>query len=339
MTKKPLLTYILIIINLVVFIAIEWVGDTTNTITMIKYGAKFDPLIWGGDWWRLVSPIFLHYGIIHLGMNMLTLFFIGPMVERIYGRARFLIIYLIAGIAGVAASFAILSSVSAGASGAIFGLFGALLYYGFIQKNQHIRIDISQLVGLIIVNLAIGFSQPGIDNSAHIGGFIGGFLLANIVSLPRVRFQTKQMFTAILMGAILIGFIYYGYHKTYSKNDYLIGLSVSGEFIDNKEYGYAEKILSNYLENDDPEFADAQMYQGFLLLRQSKFAEGATYLQNAIKMNPQLAPAYAYLADAYYLEGDVDLAIQTVTKAIEINPDYKDFQKQLENYQELKGKR
>ena len=99
-------------------------------MTLIEVGAKYTPLLLDGEWWRLVTTMFIHIGFLHLMMNSLALYFLGTLVERMYGSLRFFGIYVVAGITGSIVSIWTNLSIGAGASGAIFGLFGALLYFG-----------------------------------------------------------------------------------------------------------------------------------------------------------------------------------------------------------------
>jgi rhomboid protease GluP len=181
---KPVFTYIFITVQVIVFLLMEWSGGSTNPAVLIKYGAKFNPLIQAGEWWRFFTPIFLHVGFLHLLMNTFALYYLGMTVERLYGSWRFFFIYLIAGFFGTLGSFLFTTSLSAGASGAIFGLFGALLYFGTVYRHLFFQTIGTNIIGLIIINLLFGMMVPGIDNAGHIGGLIGGFLAAGIVHLP-----------------------------------------------------------------------------------------------------------------------------------------------------------
>lgn len=132
---RPFFTYVFLAVQIAVFIIMSLTGGTQNTQNLIRFGAKYNPLIMEGQYWRLITPVFIHIGIMHLFMNSLSLYYIGPLVERIYGKARFALIYLFAGFTGCLASFLFSPSLSAGASGAIFGLFGALLYIGTAYRD------------------------------------------------------------------------------------------------------------------------------------------------------------------------------------------------------------
>ena len=153
---------------------------------LLVLGAKVNSAIASGEIWRLVTPIFLHIGILHIGVNMYSLYIVGPPVERLFGRQRMLTIYLLSGIAGVAFSLAFSSAPSAGASGAIFGLLGALGGFLFIHRGLFGRagsVQLRQIVLVAVLNLAIGLS-PGIDNWGHLGGLLAGLALAYVVG-PR----------------------------------------------------------------------------------------------------------------------------------------------------------
>ena len=136
-------------------------------------------IYFGGEYWRLLTVVLVHGSLIHLLFNMYALWIIGPIVEALYGPSRYLGIYLLCAAAGSAASYATSPSPAVGASGAVFGLFGALLVADRVHKpalTRNARNLTTQIGILIGVNLVIGFSMPGIDNAAHIGGLAGGRL-------------------------------------------------------------------------------------------------------------------------------------------------------------------
>ncbi|MFC0269997.1 rhomboid family intramembrane serine protease [Metabacillus herbersteinensis] len=209
---KPLFTYFFIGLQVFMFLLLEFYGGSTNTETLVQFGAKFNPLIAEGEWWRFFTPIVLHIGMLHLFMNSLALLYVGSAVEKIYGSTRFLVIYLLAGVAGTIASFAFSPSVSAGASGAIFGCFGALLYLGIVLPKLFFRTLGSNILVVVGINLALGFVIPGIDNAGHLGGLIGGFLAAVVVQLPK---QNKFILRAIAIAlTIFLLTSMYGYGKS-----------------------------------------------------------------------------------------------------------------------------
>lgn len=145
-----------------------------------EHGALFGPLVATGEWWRLVTAAFLHYGFIHLGMNMLILYLFGPALERVLGSMRFLLLYLAAGLAGSAGALLLSPlAVTVGASGAIYGLFGAIL----VLERQGTYVFGGSVLPLLVINLAITFVIPGISIGGHLGGLAGGALA--ILALSR----------------------------------------------------------------------------------------------------------------------------------------------------------
>jgi rhomboid protease GluP len=148
---------------------------------LINYGAKDNDLILQGQYWRFVTPIFLHANLLHVGLNMLNFVVLGVFFERLVGHLRFLFIYLVTGIISIIASFYFMpQEISVGASGAIFGLVGAYSIFVLMHRRAFRRGGIPALLWLVIVvvgNLSIGFFVPNVDNYAHLGGLLSGCIL------------------------------------------------------------------------------------------------------------------------------------------------------------------
>ena len=161
---------------------------------MISWGANFKPNVMGGQWWRLITSVFLHIGVMHLLVNMYALMFIGVLLENQIGYGRYLMAYLLCGILGSVGSLWWNDLViSAGASGAIFGLFGlylSLLLTGRIFRETRKSFMTSAIL-FIGYNLLAGF-QGGIDNAAHIGGLMGGFVIG-IIYYPSLKNVDNQI--------------------------------------------------------------------------------------------------------------------------------------------------
>jgi len=206
----PRLTYLLIYINIIIFFLIELNGGSTNVETLIQFGAKYNPAIVSGEWWRIVTSMFLHIGFVHLVMNMIALYYLGTVVERIFGSFRFIYIYFLAGIAGGLTSFALNVSVAAGASGAIFGLFGSLLFFGTIYRDMFRQTMGKNLIFILLINLVFGFMIPQIDMGAHLGGLIGGYIASAIVFVPQQRKASIQFIGLIVYFIAIIALGYYG---------------------------------------------------------------------------------------------------------------------------------
>ena len=174
----------IVLINVMVFLILSTLGDTESAAFMEQHGAVFPPDVFGqGEWWRLFTAMFLHFGLAHLANNMIVLFWTGDRLERLVGKRRYLIIYFGAGLCGNLLSLLVTQSkgtltVSAGASGAIFGVFGALLWVVLANRGRVEELNIRGIVIMIALSLYYGFTSTGVDNWCHIGGLIGGFLLS-----------------------------------------------------------------------------------------------------------------------------------------------------------------
>jgi rhomboid protease GluP len=179
-------TFSLIALTLLIFLAQFLSLEALKYDWLLEWGAKSRPEILAGEVWRFFTPIFLHVTIPHVFINMYSLYAIGPAVERFFGTARFIAIYLLSGIAGVIFSLAFSPFRSAGASGAIFGLLGSLGTFLYLHRDifgRFGRMQLRQIVIVAILNLGLGF-MPGIDNWGHLGGLIAGVALTFILG-PR----------------------------------------------------------------------------------------------------------------------------------------------------------
>lgn len=181
------LTFTIAGINLVIWVLMTIYGGSQNPEVLRLFGAKDNELIRAGEYWRFITPMFLHIGGLHLWFNSTALLSLGGHVERIYGSLRFLLIYIVAGIFGSFSSFLFSPALSAGASGAIFGLFGALLYFATKNAAAFGHTMGPGLISGLGINLILGFIIPGIDNYAHLGGLIAGFIAAFIIGLPKQK--------------------------------------------------------------------------------------------------------------------------------------------------------
>jgi rhomboid protease GluP len=187
---KPIVTYVLLAVNVIYFGLETLLGGSTATRTLELLGAQRNTFVAAGEYWRLATAMFLHIGLAHLAFNMYALFILGRDIEGFYGSLRFAAIYFISGLAGNVAYFAIgPNNVSAGASGAIFGLIGAeiaLLVSNRMLFGSFRRQRLLNLAFLLVVNLAFGFMNRGINNLAHLGGLVSGLVLGFALT-PRHR--------------------------------------------------------------------------------------------------------------------------------------------------------
>ena len=202
--KYPLITYILIGINILVFLYSMF----SKTDLLLKYG-MYTPFIKAGEYYRLFTCMFLHVDLIHLGFNMYALYVLGPQIESFFGKTKFTIIYLLSGICGSLLSMALnTEALSVGASGAIFGLLGAMLYFGYHYRTYLGNVLRSQIIPIIVLNLGLGFILNGVDNYGHIGGLIGGILASMIVGVPDKENKADKI-NGFIITIIYIVFLLY----------------------------------------------------------------------------------------------------------------------------------
>jgi rhomboid protease GluP len=297
--SRPIATWILLGAIAVMFIVETLAGGSTNIAVLVRLGAKENSLIAAGQYWRLFTLMFLHIGFAHIFFNGYALAMIGTELERIFGVGRFVAIYFLSGLFGSLASYAFVSNPAAGASGAIFGLIGALAAF-FLLHRERLgswgRARLANIVFLIVVNLFLGFRQPGIDNMAHLGGLVSGFGLGWAMA-PRYRLdpfslraidqnRVGRYWPALLLAA---------------------GLLVSGT------------ALTTWFQRDSPE---SHVLRAQDAIEQEKWEVAAVELDQALTQDPSLADAslYFYLGLARnYLE-QPELAVVAYQSALALDP-------------------
>jgi rhomboid protease GluP len=195
-----------------------WLG--VDGLTLLRFGAKYTPIVFAGDWWRLVTAGFLHGGLLHILMNSWVLFDLGTQVEEFYGTARYLVFYVIATMGGFLASCYWNPAISIGASAGIFGLIGAMIAVGVTHQSSlglairglYIRWAIYGLIFGLLPGLAI-------DNAAHIGGLVAGFAVAYVAGLPRPGSLKDRFWGYAGWAAVLLTiYCFYQMYVTFSRS-------------------------------------------------------------------------------------------------------------------------
>ncbi len=182
------LTIVLVVVNVLAFFGLSFGGMTEDAVYMLEHGAMYVPYILeNGEYYRLFTSLFLHFGFTHLLNNMVTLVIMGRYVEPLVGKVRFLIIYFISGLGGnlLSGGIELITKdyvVSAGASGAIFGLTGALLGLTLLCRGRVGQLTSRDVLIVVALSLYNGFTSQGVDNAAHIGGLISGFLAVLVLA-------------------------------------------------------------------------------------------------------------------------------------------------------------
>lgn len=212
----PYIMYLFLLIQTVVFLAMTAYGfhyglgfyGSLNTSILMKFGAQNNQVIYAtNEWWRLITPMFVHIGFSHFLFNSLTLYFLGAQVESVFGHARFFWIYMLSGFMGNVLSFGFgnLNAVSAGASTSLFGLFGVYLSLQFMEpRNPYIRSLAQSYMFLIIFNLIFNLFSPNISLTGHLGGLFGGVLSSYAISLKHPSEPQSKVYRGVAVFAYVV---------------------------------------------------------------------------------------------------------------------------------------
>lgn len=185
--SKPYITMAVIAVNIIVFAVMSIFGNTLDAQYMAEHGAMYPPYVAeNGQYWRLFTSMFMHFGLMHILNNMVMLGAVGRIVEIAMGHVRFLIAYIVAGICGSVLSYVVMLhnndyAVSAGASGAIFGMVGALVWIVIVNRGFYEGISRQQVIFMVILMIYYGVSTSGVDNWDHLGGLAGGFIISIVL--------------------------------------------------------------------------------------------------------------------------------------------------------------
>ncbi len=180
------------LINVAAYVVLEIMGDTTDAMFMYDHGAMYPyAVLLEGQWYRLLTSAFLHFGLAHLVNNLILLICLGSYLERRYGKARYIILYLVCAVGGSLVSMWHMLctqniAVSAGASGVVFGMVGALLFLVLQNKGRFEDLSLRRFLLMMALALYNGFTTAGVDNAAHVGGLIVGFAVAAVFFLLEI---------------------------------------------------------------------------------------------------------------------------------------------------------
>jgi membrane associated rhomboid family serine protease/Flp pilus assembly protein TadD len=299
-TPSFLITTILIGLNALVFVIMVLRGVSPflpSPQQAIAFGADVGRLTLNGQWWRLVTSMFVHFGIVHIGLNMWCLWNLGRAAEQLMGRVSYLLAYFVSGIfASIVSVYWHPMAAGAGASGAIFGMAGVLVSYVYLKKTpSHLQINSRMLGSLgtfIAYNLAFG-ALPGISNAAHIGGLVMGLAVGAVLpaaSASEPARRTRLSLVVILSAIVLVG----------------------------------SAIAAKRLTTGVSELSSAQH-----LLAEKKTDEALTQLQQLTAREPEFAPGQELLAKVYLRKGQYPEALAALQKANAADPDNTAYQKEL----------
>ncbi len=220
-------------VNILIWIFLEILGNSKNPISLIEFGALFGPFVSNGDYWRFFSSIFIHIGIIHLLFNQIAILIFIRLNESIYGNLKLLIIYIFSGLfANLLSYYLTPFNISAGSSGAIFGIAGSYLAFLLYQKPKEPIEKRENLIGIsiiILINLLYGITDTRIDNWAHIGGLISGFIMG-LLMLKIFNYQTnlfiKMSLLIIIILTLLLNIHLRSYYLKHNISTYIFSAEI-----------------------------------------------------------------------------------------------------------------
>jgi rhomboid protease GluP len=342
----PVATLILLAVNFLFFGLEIFAGGADNTQILLNLGASFGPYMRRGEYWRLVMPMFLHGGWLHILGNSYCLYILGPILERVYGYGRYLAIYVAAGVGGALLSMEVSRNVSVGASGAIFGIAGAMLVTGYVHRDiiprRWGRAFGRGMIPFIVLNLAIGFSVHGIDNWGHLGGLATGALLAFVIPPPRqvssygeVLEPPSQAMVALPLAVVILAMAATANHyRTIQSMDRLLaegGRYESAHQYD-REYRSFQQALSLAPHQEQPHEEMGKYY-----LTQKRYDQAVQEFQEAVRLTEGDDQPRFELGLAYQLKGDPQKAQQIFEEVIGKNPRTAEGQKLLAVNQVMLG--
>ena len=303
-------------------------GGSTQLDTLVRYGARVNYLVWSGQYWRVFTYQFLHIGLVHLAFNLFALHYLGGATEIAYGKARFLLIYFLAGLGGGLTGLFLdqRQTVAAGASGAIFGLFGALVYYS-VQLPPTLRHgQLQRWLVPLLINLAYGLSSPQVDNYAHVGGFAFGLGASDAIGAPG-RVAWRRLAAAVLLLASF-GYGGYRYGMAAQARNPLTYLMRAQRALEDQQYDAAATDLRQALRLDPGNqvargsLASALMHLGVEAYNRRDWVTAGEYFKQVIEARPDAAEAHYDLGLAYYQQGRVTDALAELRKVLELKPDF-----------------
>lgn len=335
--SRPRVTWVLLVVIVAVFAVETAAGGSTATDVLIRLGAMVTHRIASGEYWRLLTSMFLHIGAVHLLFNAYALFALGSELERLFGWEKLLVIYLVAGSLGSLVSYAFRTGLSAGASGAIFGLIGSLGAYFALYRQQlgtWGQRRLANVVFLIGANLLFGFTQPGIDNLAHLGGLFAGLGLGWALA-PRYRVDPvalrlvdrnhlRRYWPALVVAsAVLVGGSYLATQRHRASAEF--HLSRGQDALDRESWGEVATELGQVVSRF-PQEATASVYFVLGLAHDNlgETAQASEAYEAALELGPEDSTTRWYLALSYLELGREAEACQQFRAYLELRPEYAD---------------
>ncbi len=362
-------------VNLLVFLAMVGSGISLmgpNTAQMIHWGGNYGPLTLGGQSWRLFTYMFLHYGIIHFGLNMWCLWNLGALAESLYGDWLYALVYVLCGLGGGLLSLAWHpSGVSAGASGAVFGVAGALI--GSLKLGEFslppgmIQGTLKSVITFAGYNLVFGAMSGRTDNACHVGGFVTGLVLGAAVAL--LAPQRDQLLPRLTILVSVFALLFGGFRWVDHKRGYVIAAAHGSALLEQGKPDEAipqlKKALENQPNNAALHYELAHAYQmkshfaeaeselirviflaptnnaarnnlGYCYLSEKKYPNAVKTFQDVLASDPKDAYAHNGLGWIAFQEGNHQSAVAELETAVELDPKEGDYYSLGVSYTKLK---
>lgn len=307
-------TYVLIGVNVLVFILMTLAGGSKNVQVLLDFGASYGPFFRTGEYWRLVMPMFLHIGLAHLATNMCGLLLFGYFLEPLYGYGRFSLLYVLSGMAGALLSMEASSHIAAGASGAIFGIAGAMLITGLLHPEAVPRrwknvFGIGILL-VIVINLGFGHFSKHIDNLAHLGGLAAGIVFALIIPPVRLRAGAASWIQNPVQPVLIIPVLVVVIAMAETASHYMKSgevtslIEASSRMVAVHQPDRALALLQR-AQRISPHDVRVHENLGALYLQKHLYAQAIPELTQALRLNPSSSDDTVALATAYEGVGDL----------------------------------
>ena len=266
--NKSKMVWLILIFNGIAFVMLMLAGGSTDPDVLIRFGALSSNLISEGQYWRLLTCIFLHANLMHLGVNAFSLFIFGPTAEIFFGRIKFLLIYLIAGIGGSATSYVFIDprSIGVGASGAVFGVLGSIAVYYYLNNHKYGKYGRGMMAGIgviVLLNLGFGFTVNGVDNWAHIGGLLFGIL--GTFALQKQKSELGfGIFGVYFLRIMILAIILIGVLIFVARDNPVNNLNKAQTLFEEKKYEMSINQLEKVLDKN-PDWGKAYLLRGKVL--------------------------------------------------------------------------
>jgi membrane associated rhomboid family serine protease/Flp pilus assembly protein TadD len=317
-------THVFLGINVAIFLAMAYAsGSITEDFPpqiSVHFGANYGPFTLSGQWWRLLTYMFLHGSLIHVAVNMWCLWNIGDLCESLYGRWSYIAIYLMTGVAGGVASVGWNPGVwSVGASGALFGLTGALVASFYLGEFELSGISIKGVLGSLLFftgfSLYFGFVSSGIDNACHIGGLVCGLILGALIARVAPQEDARRVSVLALVALAVAGSAFGVQRWRGEQVHFARSLMARGQNIENVITELQKKIQKN------PQDASAHYSLAHAFFAEGQIPEGTAELKRVLDLDPQNAKARMDLGTAYLSEKQPSQAQQEFSKLVTQEPD------------------